>query len=138
MSEILDKIYDRSIVVLFWNSIFQFFLEIVETYFLTKNYSKPDVYVFVLSKKQQNWFQKNFRNSGVVGDRRLSNAQLSNVCLFVYDISFHLNYLILTRSTSLQVSHQNLKVSREKINRESSRLAYEIFQLLKPAVRTTF
>ena len=138
MSEILDNIYDRSIVILFWNCIFQFFLEIVETYFLTKNYSKPDVYVFVLSKKQQNWFQKNFRNSGVVGDRRLSNAQLSNVCLFVYDIPFHLNYLILTRSTSLQVSHQNLKVSREKINRESSRLAYEIFQLLKPAVRTTF
>ena len=138
MSEILDNIYDRSIVILFWNCIFQFFLEIVETYFLTKNYSKPDVYVFFLSEKHQNWFQKNFRNSGAVGDRKLSDRQLSNVCLFVYDISFHLNYLILTRSTSLQVSHQNLKVSREKINRESSRLAYEIFQLLKPAVRTTF
>ena len=47
MSKILGNIYDRSIAMV---------LKIVETYFVTKNVSKSYIYVFFLSKKQQNWF----------------------------------------------------------------------------------
>ena len=47
MSEILGNIYDRLLAIA---------LEIVETYFLTKNVSKSYIYIFILSKKQQNWF----------------------------------------------------------------------------------
>ena len=42
MSKILGNIYDRPIKIV---------LEIVETYFLTKNVSKSYVYDFFLSKK---------------------------------------------------------------------------------------
>ena len=46
--------------------------------FLTKNFSKSYLYVFVLSIKQ-NWFYKNFHDSGVVGRRKLTDSSLSNI-----------------------------------------------------------
>ena len=44
MSESLGNIYDRSVAIV---------LEIAETCFLTKYFSKSYIYVFFLSKKQQ-------------------------------------------------------------------------------------
>ena len=70
MSKILGNIYDRSIAMV---------LKIVETYFVTKNVSKSYIYVFFLSKKQQNWFWKNFHNSGAVGQKKLPDPSLCNV-----------------------------------------------------------
>ena len=57
---------------------------------------------------------------------------------FIYDISSHLNGPILVRSTSLQVSHKKLKVSRQNFSLQNPRLVYKIFQFLKQAVSATW
>ena len=52
-------------------------LEAKNTCFVTKNYSKSSyIFAFILSKKQHNWFKKNFHKSGMVGRRKLSDYRL--------------------------------------------------------------
>ena len=46
------------------NCIFMYFLKAENPCFVTNNCSKSYFWVFILSKKQQNWFQKNFHYSG--------------------------------------------------------------------------
>ena len=42
-------------------------------------FQKSYICVFFISRKEQNWFLKNFHNSGVVGHRKLPDPFLSNV-----------------------------------------------------------
>ena len=123
----LVNIYSRSIAVV---------LEIVETCFLMKNVSKSYIYVFFLSK-----------NSRTGSSKTSVTQELSVIescptpgwvtffifCRLIFDISSHLNDMILAWSTSLQVSHQNSKVSRQ-----NSRLVYKTFQFLRQVVSATW
>ena len=97
MSEVLDNIYiwvfsiNSEIVLLlalvkymlcshFTQNCILYFLEAKNPYFETKNCWKSSyIYVFILSKKQLNWFQKNFRNSGMVGRRKLPDPLLNRI-----------------------------------------------------------
>ena len=55
------------------NCSFLYFLEAKNPCFVTKNCSKYSyICVFILPKKQRNWFYKNHHNSGMVGRRKLS------------------------------------------------------------------
>ena len=51
----------------------------METCFLTKNFSRSYINIFFLSKKQRNWFQKIFHNSGFISRRKLPDTSLRNV-----------------------------------------------------------
>ena len=127
MVEILGNIYSRSIAIV---------LEIVETCFLTKNLQNL---IFMFS-----FYPKNNRT----GSSKTSVTQELSVigscptsgwvtffifCRLIFDISSHLNDMILAWSTSLQVSHQNSKVSRQ-----NSRLVYKTFQFLRQVVSATW
>ena len=47
---------------------------------MTKTCSKsPYICVFILSKKQHNWFSKNFHNSGTAGRRMLPDPSLNHI-----------------------------------------------------------
>ena len=62
------------------NGIFLYLLEAKNRCFVTKNCSKSSyVCVFVLSKKQHNWFYKNHHNSGMVGRRELVDPSLNRM-----------------------------------------------------------
>ena len=112
MSESLGNIYDRSVAIV---------LEIVETCFLTKYFSKSYIYVFFLSKKQQNWFQRNSHNSGLVGHEKQSDPSLYNVFNllwigFRYILSFKwydfcLKYLVTGQSPKFKTSVRNFPIS---------------------------
>ena len=61
--------------------IFLYFLEAKNLCFMTKNCSKSSyICVFILPKKQHNWFYKNLHNSGMVGRRKLPDPSLN--CIF--------------------------------------------------------
>ena len=114
MSEILDNIYIwvflvniESVLLLALvkymlcshftqNCILLYFLEAKNPYFATKNCWKSSyICVFILSKKQLNWFHKNLHNSGMVGSRKLPDPLLNHIlsalsiCL-QYTLSFQL------------------------------------------------
>ena len=62
------------------NCIFLYFLEVKSPCFITKNCSKSSyICIFSLSKKQQNWFSKNFHNSGTAGCRKLPNPSVNRI-----------------------------------------------------------
>ena len=49
--------------------------------FLMKRYSKYSyIYVFILSRKEQNWLQKSFINSRIFGQKKLSDPSLNILC----------------------------------------------------------
>ena len=63
------------------NCIFLYFSEAKNPCFVTKNCSKSSyICIFILSKKQHNWFYKNLHNSGMVGRRKLPDLSLN--CIF--------------------------------------------------------
>ena len=69
------------IAILLKTVFFLYFLEATNPCFLTKNCSKSSyICVFILSKKQHNWFYKNLHNSGMVGRRKLPDPSLN--CIF--------------------------------------------------------
>ena len=74
------------------NCIFLYFLEAKNPCFVTKNCSKSSyICVFILSKKQHNWFYKNLHNSGMVGRRKLPDPSLNFNALSIgvqYTLSF--------------------------------------------------
>ena len=99
MSEILDNIYiwvfsiNSEIVLLLalvkymlcshftQNCIFLYFLEAKNPCFVTKNCSKSSyICVFILSKKQHNWFYKNLHNSRMVYRKKLPDPSWN--CIF--------------------------------------------------------
>ena len=48
---------------------------------LMKNYSiSSDIWVFTLAIKEQNWLQKYFLNSRIVGRRKMPNSSLNIIC----------------------------------------------------------
>ena len=117
MSEILDNIYiwvflvnNESVLRLALvkymlcshftqNCILLYFLEAKNPYFVTKNCWKSCV--FILSKKQLNWFHKNLHNSGMVGRRKLHDPSLNRILMLyrlVYNICSHFSELILAWS----------------------------------------
>ena len=91
MSEILDNIYiwvfllnSKSVLLLAFvkymlcshftqNCIFLYFLEAKNPCCSKSSY----ICVFILPKRQHNWFYKNFHNSGMVGRRKLPNPSLN-------------------------------------------------------------
>ena len=86
-----------------------------------KNVSKSYVYVLFLSKKQQDWFSKNFVNSGDVGRRKLPDPSLSKVFNlpsigFRYILSFEwsdfgLTYLVTSQPPKLKSQPPKFKAS---------------------------
>ena len=84
------------------NCIFLYLLEAKNPCFVTKNCSKSSyICVFVLSKKQHNWFYKNLHNSRMVGRRELLDPSQNRILMLyqlVYNIRAHFNKLILTWS----------------------------------------
>ena len=99
MSEILDNIYiwvclvNSEIILLLafvkymfcshftQNCIFLYFLEAKNPCFVTKNCSKSSyICVFILSKKQHNWFYKNLHNSRMVYRKKLPDPSWN--CIF--------------------------------------------------------
>ena len=99
MSEILDNIYIwvflvniESVLLLALvkymlcshftqNCILLYFLEAKNPYFATKNCWKSSyICVFILSKKQHNWFHKSLHNSEMVGRKKLSDPSLNRIC----------------------------------------------------------
>ena len=62
------------------NCIFLYFLEAKNPCFVTKNCWKSSyICVFILSKKQRNWFYKNLHNSGMVGRKKLPYPSLNRI-----------------------------------------------------------
>ena len=62
------------------NFIFLYFLEAKNPCFVTKNcWKSSSMCVFILSKKQRNWFHENFHNSGMVGLRKLPDLSLNRI-----------------------------------------------------------
>ena len=62
------------------NCILLYFLQAHNPYFVTKSCWKSSyICVFILSKKQRNWFHKNLHNSGMVGRRKLPDPSLNRV-----------------------------------------------------------
>ena len=116
MSKILDNIY----IWVFWvnsenvlllafvkymlyshcteDCIFLYFLDAKNPCFVTKNCLKFCYScVFILSKKQHNWFQKNFHNSGTVSRRKLPHPSLN---LIVNALSIDVQYKLLFQWTN--------------------------------------
>ena len=127
MSEMLVNIYSRSIAIV---------LEIVETCFLMKNVSKSYIYVFFLSKNSRTGSSKTSVTQELSVIESCPTPGWVTFFIFyrlIFDISSHLNDMILAWSTSLQVSHQNSKVSRQ-----NSRLVYKTFQFLRQVVSATW
>ena len=128
MSAILGNIYDRSITIVFGTVFFSTFWRLWKLDFWQKNFSKSYIYVFFLSGKQQNWFQKKFRNLGVVGHRKLPNQSLSNVFNLLliglpYTLSFEwpgfeLKYLVTVtqkgQPPKFRASVRNYSISQAK------------------------
>ena len=98
MSEILNNIYiwvilvnSESVLLLALvkymlcshftqNCIFLYLLEDKNPYFVTKNcWKSSSIFVFILSKKRCNWFQKSIHNSGMVVPRMLSDPPLNRI-----------------------------------------------------------
>ena len=62
------------------NCIFLYFFEGSNPRFVTKNCSKSSyICVYILSKKQHNWFYKNHHNSGMVRCRKLADPSLKRI-----------------------------------------------------------
>ena len=62
------------------NCIFLYFLDAKNTCFVTKDCWKSSyTCVFILFKKQHNWFHKNLHNSGMVGRRKLADPSLNRI-----------------------------------------------------------
>ena len=98
MSEILDNIYiwvfllnSKSVLLLAFvkymlcshftqNCVFLYFLDAKSPCFMMKSCSKSSyICVLILPKRQHNWFYKNFRNSGMVGRRKLPDPSLNRI-----------------------------------------------------------
>ena len=132
MSEILDNIYiwvfsinSESALLLALvkcmlcshftqNCIFLYFLEAKNPCFVTKNCSKSSyICVFILSKKQHNWFYTNLHNIGMVGCRKLPNPSLNcifNALSIGINIRSHFNELILAWSAYSLAGFQIWKI----------------------------
>ena len=151
MSEILDNIYIwvflvniESVLLLALvkymlcshftqNCILLYFLEAKNLYFVTKNCWKSSyICVFILSKKQRNWFHKNLHNSRMVGRRKLPDPSLNCIfnalspglqytlslqwtnsdlkCLFIGDHGYQ-NFLVFSPVLSSLILNSNKKVT---------------------------
>ena len=105
------------------------FLEIAETCFLTKNLSKSYINIYLISKKRQNWFKKNFHNSGVVSRRKLPDFSLGKVFKLLFSglrYTFPFEWSVFAWSTSLLLC--------KKVSVQNSRLVYRAFPFLKQVV----
>ena len=92
------------------NFFLMYFLEAKNPYFATKNCWKSSyICVFILSKKQHNWFYKNLYNSGMFGRIKLRDPSLK--CSFnALSISFQ--YTLLFQWTNF-----NLKCLVKNVNK---------------------
>ena len=91
-----------------WNYIFWYFLETGNSCFMKKNCSKSYICVFILSKKEQSWLQKDLCYSVIVGYTELSHPLLN--CIFnILLISVSINSIV--SPTFLLVSFVCLKES---------------------------
>ena len=80
------------------NLIFVYFLEAKNPCFVTKNCSKSSyLCVFILSKKQHNWFYKYLHNSRMVDCRKLLDPSLH--CIF-NALSIGVQYALLFQWTN--------------------------------------
>ena len=75
MSEILGNIYDRSMAIVFGNIFFSSFWKLFDKKFLKFFY----LYFLFIQKTAELVLKKNFRNSGVVSHKNLSDPSLSNI-----------------------------------------------------------
>ena len=124
--KILDDIYDRAIAIVVGIVFFLLFLDIVETCFLTKKWSKSNIYVSFFSKKQKTGSRKtSITQECLVKDSCQIPCWVTFLIFsrLVYDIFSHLNGLNLAWSTLLQLG--------QKVGHRNSKLVYEMFQYLK-------
>ena len=73
-----------------------------KTSLLMKHYSiSSDHWVFTLLIKEQNWLQKYFLNSRIVGRRKMPNFSLNIICnvlwIWIYKTSSHFNDLVFKK-----------------------------------------
>ena len=61
------------------NYIFLYILEATNSCIAAKNCSKSYICVFISPRKQHGWLWKNFRNSGMVGRRKLPDHSLNRI-----------------------------------------------------------
>ena len=96
------------------NCIFSYFVEAKNPYFETQIGSKFSyICIFILSKKQHNWFYKIFHNSGTVGRRKLTNPSLNST---LNALSIGVQYKLLSRWTDFGL--KCLWKSKENFNPE--------------------
>ena len=80
-SYLLNILYLSVIVTVLGTVFFWGFLGTGSFCFVTKNCSKSSyIWVFILSKKQHNWFHKTLHKSGMLGRRKLPDPSLN--CIF--------------------------------------------------------
>ena len=93
------------------NCILLYFLEAKNPYFVTKIYWKSScICVFILSKKQRNWFHKNLHTQEwLVVESCPTPRWITFLMLYrlVYNIRSHFNELILPWSTYLEISQNS-------------------------------
>ena len=119
----MSNIYDRSIGIvfgiLFFGSFWNWWKLIIWSKFMFSFYPKSSRTGSRKSSITQEWL--------IIERYQISRwVTLSIFFWLVYDISSHLNDLILTWNTLLQL-YQN-------VSHQNSRLLYEIFQFVKQAV----
>ena len=139
MLEILGNIYDRSIVIVFGTVFFSYFWRLWKLIFWQKNFKILSLFFYL--KNSRTGSRKTSITQELLVIESCPNPRWVTFLIFcrlVYDISSHLNDLILARSILLQVSHQNSKFSLQKVSYQNWRLVYEIFQFLKQAVSATW
>ena len=133
---VLGNVYDRSIAILFGTVFCSSFWRLRKLIFWQKP-SQNRIFVFSFyPEKSRTGSRKTFITQKLLvieSCPTLRWVPFLIFCRLVYNISFHLNDPILARSTLLQVSYQNSKVSHQY-----SRLAHELFQFLKQAVSATW
>ena len=107
MSEILDNIYIWVFLVniesvlrlaLVKYMLCSRFTQGKNPYSVTKSCWKSSyICVFILSKKQRNWFHKNLHNSGMVGRRKLPDPSLNRI---FNALSIGVQYMLSFQSTN--------------------------------------
>ena len=134
----LVNIYDRSIAIVFRTVFFSSFWSFWKLIFWQKNFQNLIFLLFFLSKENSRAGSRktSITQEMLVIERFPTFCWVTFLILYrlVYDISSHLNDLILARITSLQISHHNSKVNCQKFSHQSSKLVFEIFHFLKQAV----
>ena len=137
----LGNIYHRSIAILFGTVFFSSFWRLWKLIFWQKLFQNL-IFVFFLSEKQQNWFEKNFDNSGVVGHRKLPNPLLSAVFnLLPIGLRYIVSYKWSNFGPKCLVTGQLPKFKGQRPKGQPPNFKatpWELFQFLKQAVSTTW